>query len=80
MYEKHYRFDKAFTSGRKSDRKADVGTKCRDNLLRQGLSEEMCGRQIRAYGFLSKAVKIKTDIGRFRRSVSPGECWEETRK
>ena len=76
VYAKYYRFDKVFTS----DPNVDVGSKDRDTLLRQGVSEAMYERQLRAYGFLSQAFQIKTDIGRFRRSNSPGECWGETRK
>ena len=76
VYAKYYRFDKVFTS----DPTVNVGSNDRETLLRQGLSEAMYERQLRAYGFLSQVFKITTDIGRFRRSNSPGECWEETRK
>ena len=58
--QKYYRFDKVFAS----DPNVDVGSYDRETLSRQGVSEAMHEMQSRAYGFLSRPLKIKTDIGR----------------
>lgn len=75
MYAKYYRFDKVFTL----DPNYEVGSSDRDTLLPQWVSEAVHETQLRAQGFLSNKFKIRTDIGRFRRTNSAGECWGETR-
>ena len=40
----------------------DVGSNDRDTLLRQGVTEAMYERKLRAYGFRSPEFEIKTDV------------------
>ena len=56
----------------------DVGSEERDELLRRGVSSVTYDRHLRAWAFFSMAFELPTDIGRFRRSTSPRQFWENT--
>ena len=58
----------------------DVGSEERDVLLRRGVSSVTYDRHLRAWAFFSMAFALPTDIGRFRRSTSPRQFWENTVK
>ena len=58
----------------------DVGSEERDVLLRRGVSSVTYDRHLRAWAFFSMAFELPTDIGRFRRSTSPRQFWENTVK
>ena len=58
----------------------DVGSGERDVLLRRGVSSVTYDRHLRAWAFFSMAFELPTDIGRFRRSTSPRQFWENTVK
>ena len=77
VYSKYYGFERVFIT----DQYVDVKTHNRETLMaRHRVSAAMYERQLRAWGFLSQAFKIKTYVGRFRRSTSPRKFWEETLK
>ena len=58
----------------------DVGSEERDVLLRRGVSSVTYDRHLRAWASFSMAFELPTDIGRFRRSTSPRQFWENTVK
>ena len=58
----------------------DVGSGGRDVLLRRGVSSVTYDRHLRAWAFFSMAFELPTDIGRFRRSTSTRQFWENTVK
>ena len=58
----------------------DVGSEERDVLLRRGVSSVTYGRHLRAWSFFSMTFELPIDIGRFRRSTSPRQFWENTVK
>ena len=58
----------------------DVGSEERDVLVRRGVSPVTYDRHLRAWSFFSMAFELPTDIGRFRRSTSRRQFWENTVK
>ena len=76
VYAKFNRFE----SVRTTESPVDVGLEERDVLLRRGVSSVTYDRLLRAWAFLSMAFELPTDIGRFRRSTSPRQFWENTVK
>ena len=58
----------------------DVGSEERDVLLRRGVSSVTYDRHLRAWAFFSMAFELPTEKGRFRRSTSPRQFWENTVK
>ena len=58
----------------------DVGSEERDVLLRRGVSSVTYDKHLRAWAFFSVAFELPTDKGRFRRSMSPRQFWENTVK
>ena len=57
-----------------------VGSEERDVLLRRGASSVTYDGHLRAWSFFTMAFELPTDIGRFRRSTSPRQFWENTFK
>ena len=76
VYAKCNRFESVLTT----ESYVDVGSDERDVLLRRGVSSVTCDRHLRAWAFFSIAFELPTDIGRFRRSTSPKQFWENTVK
>ena len=76
VYAKFNRFESVLTTGSP----VDVSPEERDVLLRRGVSPVTYDRHLRAWAFFSMAFEIPTDIGRFRRSTSPRQFWENTAK
>ena len=58
----------------------DVRSIQRNVLINQGVSAETCERHLRACVFFSQAFELPADVGRFKRSTSPGGFWEATLK
>ena len=76
VYAKFNRFESVLTT----ESPVDVGSKERDVLLRRGVSSVTYDRHLRAWPFFSMVFELPTDIGRFRRSTSPRQFWENTVK
>ena len=76
VYAKFNRFESVLTT----ESPVDVGSEERDVLLRRGVSSVTYDRHLRAWAFFSMAFELPTDIGRFRRSTSPRQFWENTVK
>ena len=76
VYAKFNRFESVLTT----ESPFDVGSEERDVLLRRGISSVTYDRHMRAWAFFSMAFELPTDIGRFRRSTSPRQFWENTVK
>ena len=76
VYAKFNRFESVLTT----ESPVDVGWEERDVLLRRGVSSVTYDRHLRAWAFFSMAFELPTDIGRFRRSTSPRQFWENTVK
>ena len=76
VYAKFNRFESVLTT----ESPADVGSEERDVLLRRGVSSVTYDRHVRAWVFFSMAFELPTDIGRFSRSTSPRQFWENTVK
>ena len=76
VYAKFNRFE----SVRTTESPVDVGSEERDVLLRLGVSSVTYYRHSRPWAFFSMAFELPTDIGRFRRSTSPRQFWENTVK
>ena len=76
VYAKFNRFQSVLTT----ESPVDVGSEERDVLLRRGVSSVTYDRHLRAWAFFSMAFEPPTDIGRFRRSTSPRQFWENTVK
>lgn len=53
------------------------GPTSREEFLRTGVLPETYERHLKAWVYLSTAFDSPTDIGRFRRSLSPGQFWKE---
>ena len=67
VFSKYNGFESVLTS----DPPVDVGSTEREVLLRRGVPPGVYERQLRAWAF-SQAFELPTDVGRFRRSTSPG--------
>ena len=76
VYAKFNRFGSVLTT----ESPVDVGSEERDVLLRRGVFSVTYDRHLRAWAFFSMAFALPTDIGRFRRSTSPSQFWENTVK
>ena len=76
VYAKFNRFESVL----RTESPVDVGSEERDVLLRRGVSSVTYGRHLGAWAFFSMAFELPTDIGRFRRSTSPRQFWENTVK
>ena len=76
VYAKFNRFESVLAT----ESPVDVGSEERDVLLRRGVSSVTYDRHLRAWAFFSMAFELPTDIGRFRRSTSPRQFWENTVK
>ena len=76
VYAKFNRFESVLTT----ESPVDVGSEERDVLLRRGVSSVTYNRHLRAWAFFSMAFELSTYIGRFRRSTSPRQFWENTVK
>ena len=76
VYAKFTRFESVLTT----ESPVDVGSEERDVLLRRGVSSVTYDRHLRAWAFFSMVFEQPTDIGRFRRSTSPRQFWENTVK
>ena len=74
IYAKFNRFESVLTT----ESPVDAGLEERDVLLRRGVSSVTYDRNLRAWAFFSMAFELPTDIGRFRRSTSPRQFWENT--
>ena len=75
-YAEFNRFESVLTT----ESPIDVGSEERDVLLRRGVSSITYDRHLRAWAFFSVAFELPTDVGRFRRSTSPRQFWENTFK
>ena len=76
VYAKFNRFESVLTT----ESPVDVGSEERDVLLRRGVSSVTYDKYLRAWAFFSMVFKLPTDIGRFRRSTSLRQFWENTVK
>ena len=76
VYAKFNRFESVLTT----ESSVDVGSEERDVLLRRGVSSITYDRHLRAWALFPMAFELPTDIGRFRRSTSPRQFWENTVK
>ena len=74
VYAKCNRFESVLTT----ESPGDVGLEERDELLRRVVSSVTYDRHLRAWAFFSMAFELPTDIGRFRRSTSSRQFWENT--
>ena len=76
VYAKFNRFESVL----RTESPVDVGSEERNVLLRLGVSSVTYDRHLRARAFFLMVFELPTDIGRFRRSTSPRQFWENTVK
>ena len=75
VFSKYHGFDGVL----KSEEYLDVGgSMSKEDFLRKNVSAETYEKHLKAWVFLSQAFELPTDLGRFRRSTSPGKFWQET--
>ena len=79
VYAKYYGFDRVFSS---EEPYLDVGVpgKSKEDFVRRGVLPETYEMHLKAWVFLSEALTLPVDIGRFKRGSSPGEVWAQTVK
>lgn len=74
VYAKYHGFDGVLTT----DPYIDVGRKSKEEILNDNVPEVVYERHLKCWVFFSQAFEIPVDVGRFRRSSSPGRFWRET--
>lgn len=75
VFSKYHGFDGVL----QSEPYLDVGgSMSREDFVRQGVFPEVYEMHLKAWVYFSTAFQLPTDVGRFRRSTSPGKFWKDT--